>query len=243
MRRTHRAIGLALAPIVALAIGLSARPAAKRGPFSPEAWPPTIDATKRVHFISIDGELIAPNDNWAPNLRILTGGDHPTERVTVGGHTGVRIAGFKFNTADDQYPMWAREHTVDILLQIYGDDALINRDRTLKDFNFLTGTLPEPIAVDGGVLPPEAENHRWNWVLFRIPNGLRHMDGGRLIGTIHPKARLDPAIAEVSKNSGQNGGTIRMDGLPGAKIRVVAFGQRGAFGEPEQIDHFFPLKK
>ena len=163
--------------------------------------------------------------------------------MTVGGHTGVRIAGFKFNTADDQFPLWAAEHTVDILLQIYGDDALLNKDGSLKDFNFLTGTLPEPIAVDGGTLPPEAQNQRWNWVLFRIPNGLRHMDGGRLIGTIHPKARAEVTLAGVSRLGGQNGGTIRMDGLPGAKIRVVAFGQRGAFGEPQQINFFSRLRK
>jgi hypothetical protein len=238
MLRRHRAawIALALAP-AALAISVS-RPAEKRGPFNPEAWPPTIDWTKKVHFISIDGALSPPNANWTANLTILTGGDHPTDPVTVGGHSGVRIAGFKFNTADDRYPLWAGEHTVDILMQIYGDDALLNRDGSLKDFNFLTGTLPEPIAVDGGTLPAEAQNHRWNWVLFRVPNGLRHMDGGRLIGTVHPKAKADPAIANVSRLSGQNGGTIRMDGLPGAAIRVVAFGQRGAFGEPDQINRF-----
>ncbi len=243
MRRNQRAVWLAAAPVLALFVGVMARPAAKTGPFSPEAWPPTIDATKKVHFISVDGALGPANDNWTPNLKILTGGDHPTEPVTIGGHTGVRIAGFKFNTADDQYPIWAGEHTVDILLQIYGDDALINRNGALKDFNFLTGTLPEPIAVDGGHLPLEAQNQRWNWVLFRVPNGLRHMDGGRLIGTLHPKAKADPGIAGVSRLSGQNGGTIRMDGLPGAKIRVVAFGQRGAFGEPDQINRFFRLKK
>jgi len=238
MVRTHRAVWFIAALLVAVLVGVVGRPAAKNGPFNPEAWPPTIDASKKVHFISVDGALSPPNDNWSANLKILTGGDHPTEPISIGGHSGVRIAGFKFNTADDQYPIWATEHTVDILMQIYGDDALLNRDGTLKDFNFLTGTLPEPIAIDGGILPPEAQNHRWNWVLFRVPNGLRHMDGGRLIGTIHPKAKADPAIANVSRLSGQNGGTIRMDGLPGAKIRVVAFGQRGAFGEPEQINRF-----
>ena len=238
MVRTHRAVWFIAALLVAVLVGVVGRPAAKNGPFNPEAWPPTIDSSKKVHFISVDGALSPPNDNWSANLKILTGGDHPTEPISIGGHSGVRIAGFKFNTADDQYPIWATEHTVDILMQIYGDDALLNRDGTLKDFNFLTGTLPEPIAIDGGILPPEAQNHRWNWVLFRVPNGLRHMDGGRLIGTIHPKAKADPAIANVSRLSGQNGGTIRMDGLPGAKIRVVAFGQRGAFGEPEQINRF-----
>jgi len=238
MKHNHRALWFALVPAIALLAGTMAQPRAKNGPFDPEKWPPTIDLSRKVHFISIDGMLASPGDNWTANLKILTGGDHPTEPVTVGGHTGVRIAGFKFNTADELYPLWAKEHSVDILMQIYGDDALLNKDGSLKDFNFLTGTLPEPIAVDGGILPEAAQNRRWNWVLFRVPNGLRHMDGGRLIGTIHPKAKADPAISEVSRLSGQNGGTIRMDGLPGAKIRLVAFGQRGAFGEPEQINRF-----
>ena len=73
---------------------------------------------------------------------------------------------------------------------------------------------------------------------MRIPNGLRHMDGGRLVGTINPHARENPDIAAVSRLSGQNGGTIRMDGLHDLKVRFVAFGQKGAFGEPDQINRF-----
>lgn len=211
---------------------------AKKGPFNPEALPPTINADKKVHFISIDGAFTAPNPNWTPNLKTLTGGDHTTQPVTIGGHTGVQVMGIKFNNADDLYPLWAQEHTVDILMQFYGDEAIVDKEGNPRYFNFLTGTLPEPIAVDGGELPAHAKNGRWNWVLFRVPNGLRHMDGGRLIGTIHPKAKLEPSIAEVSKNSGQNGGTIRMDGLHDFKVRFVAFGQKGAFGEPEQVNHF-----
>jgi hypothetical protein len=210
----------------------------KKGPFDPEAWPPTIDTSRRVHFISIDGTLQSPGKEWLPNLKILTGGDHPTEPVTAGGHTGVRVAGIKFNTADDQYPLWANEHVIDILMQVYGDEAFLNPDGSPRYFNFLTGTLPEPIAVDGGSIPPEAKNGRWNWVLFRVANGLRHMDGGRLVGTIHPKAKGDSPVAAVSRLSGQNGGTIRMDGLHDLKVRVVAFGQKGAFGEPEQVNRF-----
>ena len=45
-------------------------------------------------------------------------------------------------------------------------------------------------------------------------------------------------IGEVSRNSGQNGGTIRLDGLPGVKVRLVAFGQEGAFGEPQEVNRF-----
>ena len=209
-----------------------------RGPFSPEAWPTSINTAKKVHYVCTDGMLTPPNPNWTANMKILSGGDQPTEAVTVGGHQAVRIAGFKFNTADDQYPLWAEQHTIDILMEVYGDDALLNPDGTPRYFNFLTGTLPEPIAVDGGEIPVAAKNGKWNWVLFRINNGLRHMDGGRLVGTIHPKAKGDSPFAGVSVLSGQNGGTIRLDGLPGVKVRVVAFGEKGAFGEPEQINRF-----
>ena len=94
--------------------------------------------------------------------------------------------------------------------------------------------MPEPIAVDGGVLPKSIDNHKWNWVLFRISNGLRHMDGGRWVETIHPKAKDTPKTGLVSRISGQNGGTVRMDGLHELKVRFVAFGEKGAFGEPAQ---------
>ncbi len=226
--------GCALSVVVVLGMGSNA----KKGPFSPEMWPASIDITKTVHFVSVDNAFAPPGPDWTSNLKILTGGDHPTEPDEAGGHKAVRVAIFKFNTADDQYSVWANEHTVDILLQVYGDEALFNPDGTPRYFNFLTGTLPEPIAVDGGTIPAEAKNHRWNWVLFRIPNGLRHMDGGRLIGTIHPKAKLNPDLTRVSVNSGQNGGTIRIDGMPGMKVRFVGFGQKGAFGEPDQVNRF-----
>jgi hypothetical protein len=228
---------VALLPLgLATAAVQAAKP--RHGPFDPERWPPTIDLKRKVHFVSVDGAFTAPAPDWTPNLKILTGGDHQTEPDRAGGHDCVRIAMFKFNTADDQYALWADHHEVDVLLQVFGDDALLNKDGTPRYFNFLTGTLPEPIAVDGGSYPVEARNGRWNWMLFRVPNGLRHMDGGRLIGTIHPKAKADPGILGVSRLSGQNGGTIRIDGLPGAKIRLVAFGEKGAFGEPEQVNRF-----
>lgn len=220
--------------ILVLAANLCAQP----GPFDAETLPPTLRATGQVHFVSIDGAFQAANTNWLPSLKILTGGDHVTEPVTIGGHTGVQIGGIKFNTADESYPVWANQHAIDILMQVYGDEAFLDEQGRPRYFNFLTGTLPEPIAVDGGTLPPQIVNHKWNWVLFRIPNGLRHMDGGRLVGTIHPKAKNDPRIAGVSRLSGQNGGTIRMDGLHGLKVRFVAFGEKGAFGEPAQINLF-----
>ena len=78
-------------------------------------------------------------------------------------------------------------------MQVYGDEAFLDENGRPRYFNFLTGHIAgATIAVDGGAVPKEIDNHKWNWVLFRIPNGLRHMDGGRLVGTIHPKAKIDP---------------------------------------------------
>ncbi len=173
---------------------LLANLSAQTGPFDAEKLPPTLRADSKVHFVSLDAAFQAPNTNWLPCLKILTGNDHVTQPVTIGGHTGVEVAGIKFNTADEQYPVWAAEHAIDILMQVYGDEAFVDQKGKPRYFNFLTGTLPEPIAVDGGAFSAQIVNHRWNWVLFRIPNGLRHMDGGRLVGTIHPKAKNDPRI-------------------------------------------------
>ncbi len=224
-----------------LLLALTVRLHAANAPFDPEKLPPTIDAKKKVHFVSTDNSFTAPNTNWSPCLKTLTGGDHTTEPITIGGHTGVQVAGIKFNNADSEFHFWASKHSVDILMQVYGDEAFFDEKGQPQYFNFLTGTLPEPIAVDGvpgGTLPTSIKNGQWNWVLFRIPNGLRHMDGGRLIGTIHPKSRGDSPTAGVSRNSGQNGGTIRMDGLHHLKVRFIAFGEKGAFGEPAQVNIF-----
>ncbi len=236
-RLYNRGIVLALLALGSGTLAQSANNKA-RGSFNPEKLPASIDIAKTVHYVSVDGAFTSPSPSWLPCLHVLTGADHITEPITVGGHTGVRVMGTKFNNADDLFGIWANEHFIDILMQVYGDDALIGADGKPKYFNFLTGTLPDPIAVDSGELNPTLKNHKWNWVLFRIPNGLRHMDGGRLVGTINPLAKVNPDIASVSRLSGQNGGTIRMDGLHDLKVRFVAFGQRGAFGEPEQVNIF-----
>lgn len=227
----HRVFALFLFCGLAIVRAEPARP-------DPEKLPSTIVASKKVHFVSLDHAFAPANSNWAASLSILTGADHVTEPIAIGGHDGVRVMGIKFNTADTKFQTWADQHEIDILLQIYGDESLVDGEGQPRYFNFLTGTLPEPIAVDGGKIPASANNHQWNWVLLRISNGLRHMDGGRLVGTIHPKARGDSPIAGVSVLSGQNGGTIRLDGLHDLKVRFVAFGEKGAFGEPNQINIF-----
>ena len=167
---------------------------AQTGPFDPEKLPPTIDASRQVHFTSIDRAFERPNANWLPCLKTLTGGDHTTAEVTiVGGHTGLSVSGIKFNNVDTNWMFWADKHSIDILMQVYGDDAFLDKAGRMQYFNFLTGTLPEPIAVDGGALSKDIINQ---------PNGTgccsasRMACGtwtaGRLVGTIHPKAKDDP---------------------------------------------------
>ena len=46
---------------------------AQKGPFDPEALPPTIDPARKVHFVSIDGAFQPANTNWLPCLKTLTG--------------------------------------------------------------------------------------------------------------------------------------------------------------------------
>lgn len=207
---------------------------AQTGPFDPEQWPATIKSDVPVHYVVTDGGLEPPSFWWDTTLNILTGGDQVTEDITIGGHTGKKVIGNYLNIADSQFPTWADYDTIDILVQAYGDAALFNADGSPRNFVFLTGTLPELAWPVGGQVPVEAKNKRWNWILFRIPNGLRPSDGTRYVGSI-------PANAQGAyQNGGVNGGTIRFEGVPGLIVRVVAFGPQGAFGEPEAINQFLP---
>jgi hypothetical protein len=85
----------------------------------------------------------------------------------------------------------------------------------------------------GGQIPLEGRNFKWNWVLFRVPNNARG-DGGRYVGT------LPPDVTGASQNGGVNGGTIRLENVPGLAVRAVAFGPSGAFGDPTAINLFEP---
>jgi hypothetical protein len=212
----------------------AASPGAATGPYAPDAWPPTIDTTKAVHFVVTDGGLSAPADNWTPDLSILSGGDQQTADFAIGGFTGKKVTGSYLNIADAQYTEWADDETIDILVQAYGDAALFNGAGAPRNFNFLTGVLPELNFPVGGQVPVEAKNKKWNWILFRIPNGVRASDGSRFVGSIPANGQGGMAAGGV------NGGTIRMEGVPNLIVRVIAFGPEGAFGTPEDINQFAP---
>jgi hypothetical protein len=206
---------------------------AQDGPFPPDQWPASASATKVVHFVSV-GDVFQPlGDTWITgNMHILSGGDQTTEAIHIGGFDGLKVTGSYLNTADSDFTEWADDEEIDILVQVYGDAALFTAAGAPRDFGFLIGTLPELAAPSGGQIPVEAKNKKWNWVLFRIPNLIRPSDGSRLVGSI-------PANAQGGfQAGGVNGGTIRIEGVPNLIVRVMAFGEKGAFGEPEQVNKF-----
>ena len=214
---------------------LSVRPlVAQVAPFDPAAWPATIDKTKTVHFKIVNDTLAVPAGapNWSTSsMTILSGGDQETTAFSVAGQDGVRATGNYMNFGDTEYAAWAEEPVIDILMQVYGDAGVLSATGQPRNFNFLIGALPALAAPSGGQAPVEAKNFRWNWILFRINNDLRG-DGGRLVGT------LPPGVQGDSSRGGVNGGTIRLENVPGLGVRAVAFGQQGAFGEPAGVNVF-----
>jgi hypothetical protein len=208
-----------------------------QGPFPPDQWPASADASKTVHFVSVNDAFQPPGNSWVGgNMQILSGGDQVTVPIQIGGFSGLKVTGNYMNTADADYAEWADDAEIDILMQVYGDAALFQANGEPRNFNFLIGTLPDLQSPAGGQIPLEAKNQKWNWVLFRIPNSER-ADGTRRVGTI-------PADAQGQINAGGvNGGTIRMESVPNLIVRVVAFGEKGAFGEPEQVNQFAPAEQ
>lgn len=203
-------------------------------PFPPDAWPATADTNAVVHHFSVDDALPAPGPGWSPTLRVLTGGDQVAEPFAIGGLGGMKAQGNYVNIADSGYEAWAEVETIDILMLVYGDAALLNAQGEPRNFNFLTGILPELAAPVGGSLPVEVRNSKWNWVLFSVPNGIRGSDGLRLVGTVPANAQGD------FSSGGVNGGTIRMEGVQNFTVRAIAFGPQGAFGPPDRFLVFAP---
>ena len=208
---------------------------AQEGPFSPDDWPETADLNSVVHYVDTESLLSPLGDEWMEDeLRVLTGGDQVTTAIEIGGVNALKVNQAYLNIADASYEEWADHEFIDILMLVYGDSAVLGLDGQPRDFHFLTGILPEYAGVLGGQIPLEGRNQKWNWVLFRIPNGIRDSDGTRLVGSI-------PENAQGAHTAGGiNGGTIRVQLVQGLIFRTVAFGQEGAFGEPEQVNVFFP---
>jgi hypothetical protein len=204
------------------------------GPYNPDQWPSVADPNKTVHFISTDNSFTPLGAFWSSTLSILSGGDQMTSAVTLRSRAGLKVLGNYLNTADSGFTEWADNDTIDILMQVYGDDAILGGTGQPRNFNFLLGTLPELSAPVGGQIPVAAKNQKWNWVLFRVANGTRGSDGTRFVGSIPGNAQ------GAFQFGGVNGGTIRGEAVPNLIVRVVAFGEQGAFGEPSDYTDFEP---
>ena len=124
--------------------------------------------------------------------------------------------------ADTAYEAWATEPVIDILMQVYGDAAVLDAIGAPKNYNFLEGQLPELANGAGGSLPVEAKNKQWDWVLFSITNNVRASDGLRLVGTI----ATDPPAQGAIAFGGVNGGTLRLGDAQDLKVRVIAWAAR-----------------
>lgn len=233
---------LALACLGGAFFSFSFSTEAQVGPFDPGSWPGTAKADKAVHFVTVPTEGLASleplSDSWIQGgMTLLSGGDQSTTDLTIGGFSGKRTTDNYFNVADRDYVFWNDYGTLDILMQVYGDSGVLAANGNPRNFNFLIGTLPGSnlLAPLGGSLPIEAKNQKWNWVLFRIDNSFFDVDAGfRHVGTKHPEA---PGGSDAG---GVNGGTIRLEGIKGLAVRVVAWGEEGAFGEPGDVNLFLP---
>ena len=197
---------------------------AQEGPYDPGQWPATIDPTKLVNFVAIDDFLTPPSENWdGTALKIQTGGDQITSSITLAGVNGLKAEAAYLNVKDNKSSNWESFGQIDILVQFFGNGAILTAAGNPRNFNFLQGSLPTLTAPNGGQLPREARNGRWNWALFSVSNnelpdgsGLRYVRGG----------------------SGVNGGTMRFESVPGLVVRAIAFGEPGAFGTKEDINKF-----
>jgi hypothetical protein len=207
---------------------------AAQGPYDPDQWPTVADPNRTVHFVSADNSFPPLGAGWSSTLTILSGGDQITSPITLRSRAGLKVLGNYLNTADSAFTEWADNDTIDILMLVYGDDAILSPTGQPRNYNFLLGILPELSFPLGGQIPIAARNQKWNWVLFRVANGIRASDGTRFVGSI-------PANAQGGfQNGGVNGGTIRAEGVPNLIVRAVAFGEQGAFGEPSDYTAFEP---
>jgi hypothetical protein len=198
---------------------------AQTGPFSPTNWPPTVDANATVDYYIVDqNATFSTPAGWSQTVSFAGGGDQAYQSINLSGLVGDESTSTFMNIADSNFRTWANVPQLDILLQVYGNDKLYHTDGSGINVMFREGALGTELPVSGGIVPPGANNGKWNWMLFTITNAIDPVDGNRYIGDVP-----DPTKPGV-QNGGVNGGTLRMEGVPGIIIRAVALGTQGAFG-------------
>ncbi len=231
------------------------------GPYAPTNWPPTIDATKKVHYALTDTDpgFVVPNENWTNSLFWVSGSDSTFVSQQVCGtsvtFTGTKATAQYINIADYEWPFWNTQPTIDILVQVYGDDTLmiptaLTNTRVWRFREGTTGTYvcgpgsgTQSKTVNGATVATNIHNFKWNWLLFQITNEPVFIcstnSGNRWLGSVNPGSSGN------STYGGINGGTMRMNpsspsSWSGLIIHALALGEAGAFGTPEDINLFEP---
>ena len=213
---------------------------AQTGPFAPTNWPPTVSSSATVNYGVFD-----PNANfstpsgWNPTVSLAAGTDQSFQSITLGGLTGDQSTSTYVNIADTAFTAWVDTPVLDILLQVYGNGNLYRLDGSGINISFLTGTLLNGTqnnlnTVSAGLTPPGADNSQWNWMLLSITNAISPITTNRYVGFIPANA------AGGFQSGGVNGGTLRIQNLPGIIVRAVAIGPTGAFGTSNQVNVFAP---
>ena len=224
--------GLLLCAVFSLVLaGIDVR--AQTGPFDPTNWPSTIDATATVDYYIVDqNATFSTPAGWNQTVSFAGGGDQAFASINLSGLVGDQSTSSFMNIADSGFRTWATVPTLDILLQVYGNDKLYHTDGSGINVMFREGALGTELPVSGGVVPQGANNGKWNWMLFTITNAIDPADGNRYIGDVPDATK--PGV----QNGGVNGGTLRIEGVPGIIIRAVALGTQGAFGTSNQVNVF-----
>jgi hypothetical protein len=208
---------------------------AQSGPFEPTNWPPTISASATVDYYIVDpAALFDTPAGWSQTISFAGGGDQAYQSINLSGLSGDESTSSFMNLADSNFAIWSNIDTIDILLQVYGNDKLYHTDGSGINVMFREGALGTELPVSGGIVPQGANNGKWNWMLFSITNAINPTTGNRYVGNVP-----DPTKPGV-QNGGVNGGTLRIEGVPGIIIRVAALGTQGAFGTSNDINVFFP---
>jgi hypothetical protein len=215
------------------------------GPYPPTAWPTNINPNLFAHYWSLDPNLIAPNANWINSLGLIisSSGDQATTDQTFRGLAGKQATGANLNIYDQNWHDWNTNGLIDILVSVYGDANILRSaldPNQCRRFQFLEGTLPtDPASTVYGnnLIPTNAFNSKWNWMLFTITNSFQtNLLGDRQVGSIKTNA------TGTYPYGGINGGTIRLQGpdggMLGITIRAAAFGQHGVFGTAPDINQF-----
>ena len=247
-------------PTVALALTLAGTTFAG-GPYPPNDWPTTIDPSKKVHYHVVDGAFGAPNENWTDTLFWVgsaTSDQAFTPQQICGPlvtFTGNKSTSTYLNIADLDWQFWNTQPTIDILVQVYGDDTVMIppaltsarvwrfREGTTGTLTCGTGSATQSKTVNGAAVATNIHNFKWNWLLFQITNEPVFIcatnSGNRWLGSVNPGSSGN------STYGGINGGTMRMNpsspaNWTGLIIHAMAWGESGAFGDPADINLFEP---